>query len=138
MNRDFDSFLDFCKNNIDFGNMAYNEAFKRIINRNENNHSGHFKQLFYAIYDFYDENPNIMDKAGVPPFEIKEHKKFQDTWRKFILPNDRPNQKEKIGYSYESLRNNLPVSCGGSINDGGRWSPTAKILFSVIPLYMKS
>lgn len=123
MKRDFESLIKFCEKNKRFKNMAYSDAFDRIINYRENNHSGHFKQLFEKIYDFYSENPHFLDIPKAPPFEISEHEDFLNEWRDFIFEDE--------------ISDNLPISVGGNATDGGRWSPTAKIMFSVVAFYMK-
>ena len=90
-------------------------------------------QLFYAIFDFYNTNPDLIPLAGVPAFDISANPVFFDAWCDFI--DDDTNDED--GFTTASLKRNLSPSCGGNRHGGGGWSPIAKVLFPTVAVYMK-
>ena len=134
--RDFVEFINYIEKQTarkKFSQMAYYEEFCRIINYKNNNQCGHFKQLFYAIFDFYQKYPDLKNQVTPPPFDISlnDHEDFIKKWREFL--NNQSNSN--TDYDVAKLKSHLPYSCGGELENGGGWSPTAKILFSVIAQY---
>lgn len=136
--RDFESCLLFCHvsqreaSRNRFYNSAYMDAFYRVEHYENNNQNGHFKQLFYAIFDFLTEHPNMISQITTPPFEISSHPLLLSRWSSFLL--DEANSTRD--YDVILLAEKLPNSCGGVLSGGGGWSPTLKILFPVVAKYL--
>lgn len=134
MARKFDEFLEFCEmKKGDFNYLKLKGSFERILNNSNNNQSGHFQTLFYAIFDFLQENNTFLDVEMDTPFSIKSNEQIYLKWNEFI------NQKEDISineYSYNKIRENIGEGVGGVLKTGGGWSPTLKILFPTIQKYI--
>lgn len=131
--RDFETFRTFCHaNKGKYEYLAFKGAFERVENYTDHNREGHYMQLFYAVYDFFEQNPEFISRAGVPAFDISDDADFFDAWYDFI--HDDTN--DTLDFSTESLRKNLSPACAGDRQGGGGWSPIAKILFPTVAVYM--
>ncbi len=131
--RNFRQFQTFCyTNRNEYRFLAFKGAFDRVASYREYNRNGHYKQLFYAIYDFYSANPTLISRAGVPAFEIMDNPVFFEAWDNFIH-ND---NNDADGFNTDSLKKNLSLACGGHRQGGGGWSPIAKVLFPTVAVYM--
>ena len=132
--RDFNRFQAFCySNSNEYKYLAFKGAFDRVENFQDHQREGHYMQLFYAIFDFYNTNPDLIPLAGVPAFDISANPVFFDAWCDFI--DDDTNDED--GFTTASLKRNLSPSCGGNRHGGGGWSPIAKVLFPTVAVYMK-
>ncbi len=132
--RDFRKFQLFChanKNRYEY--LAFKGAFERVESYRDYNREGHYMQLFYAVFDFFNLHPALISRAGVPAFDISDDAEFFDAWFDFI--HDDANDAN--GFITESLRKNLSPACAGHRQGGGGWSPIAKILFPAVAVYMK-
>ena len=130
--RDFEKFVTFCyvnKNKYEY--RSFKGAFERVEQFRDYNREGHFMQLFYAIYDFFDQHPRLISRAGTPAFEVSDDKTFFTAWNRFI----HDDRNDADGFSTESLRKNLSSACAGDRQGGGGWSPIAKILFPTVAVY---
>lgn len=131
--RDFQKFQTFCHANKNkYKYLSFKGAFERVENYRDYNREGHFMQLFYAIYDFFEQYPELISRAGTPAFEVSSDGDFSAKWYDFI--HDDGNDAD--GFSTESLRKNLSYACAGDRQGGGGWSPIAKILFPTVAVYM--
>lgn len=133
--RDFRQFQEFCyANRNEYKYLAFKGAFDRVESYQDYNRNGHYTQLFYAIYDFFTFNPDLISRAGLPVFDIIDDPSFYDAWSRFI--HDDANDAD--GFITDSLRKNLSPACGGHRHGGGGWSPIAKILFPTVAIYMNA
>ena len=136
--RNFNNFIRYChisqhqSGRSRFYNSSYMDAFKRIENYEDNYQSGHFQQLFYAIYDFLTANESLVSYISTPPFEIANSHILFSEWCNFLT--DCTNSTPE--YDVTLLSEKLPDSCGGNLYGGGGWSPTLKIMFPVVAKYI--
>lgn len=136
--RDFNQFLTYChiganrRDRQRFDDSSYIDAFERVENYRNNNQTGHFEQLFYAIYDFLSLNSDLVSKISTPPFEVSDNKTVFDKWAYYL--NDTSNSTSE--YDITLLAEKLPASCGGTLSGGGGWSPTLKMMFPVVAKYI--
>lgn len=131
--RDFEEFRTFChanKNRYEY--LSFKGTFERVENFRDYNREGHYMQLFYAIYDFFDRYPGLISRTGTPAFEVSDDDAFFTAWWNFI--HDGRNDTSE--FSTESLRKNLSPACAGDRQGGGGWSPIAKILFPAVAVYI--
>lgn len=133
MIRDFKTFWTFCgENKNKYEYLTFKGAFERVEDFRDYNREGHYMQLFYAIYDFFHQHPELISQAGAPAFEVSDDDVFFNAWDEFI--HDGRNDTDE--FSTDSLQKNLSSACAGDRQGGGGWSPIAKILFPTVAVYM--
>lgn len=131
--RNFEKFWTFCsKNKNKYEYLTFKGAFERVEDFRDYNREGHYMQLFYAIYDFFHQHPELISQAGAPAFEVSDDDVFFNAWDEFI--HDGRNDTDE--FSTDSLQKNLSYACAGDRQGGGGWSPIAKILFPTVAVYM--
>jgi len=84
---------------------------------------GHVTQAIGACQQFLSEYPDhratIRAADATLPFDVPSHRPIQNTLRQWLAGQNGPYGRQTFGYNYDTLKNILTMTLGGTRGGGG-------------------
>lgn len=103
------------------------------------NRTGHFRQCFFIVSFFYEDNPDLCKRQSndLDVINSTNWSRYEDSFiNKWIEHLASHAIHEGESYSYPTMRSILPSSLGGTVSNGGGASGTLKRMFRLLARFM--